>query len=144
MVNGPLVEDVVIAGDHHDGQRETIELRHGPVEQRVGDTRVIEQVAGDEHRVDLFRERQVDRLGERRLLAPAVVAREMAVGGVEDGRGAARVGRGQRSTLRPILVGGAQRGVSSSAFAIVSMPSSQASMLPRVGAARRCWIPAAS
>ena len=91
MVDRPLVEDVVVPGDHHDGQREAVELGDGPVEQRVGDPRVVEQVAGDEHRVDLLAQREVDRLGERRLLAPAVVAREMAVGGVEDRRRSARV-----------------------------------------------------
>jgi hypothetical protein len=91
-MDGLLVEDVGIARDHHDGQREPVELGDGPVEQRVGDTRVVEQVAGDEHRVDLLAQREVDRLGERRLLTPAVVTGEMAVGGVEDRRGPARVG----------------------------------------------------
>ena len=85
------VEHVVIARDHDDGAREGVELVRGPRQLLVGHPRAVEQVAGDEHGVDVLVAGESHRPFEGDLLATVGAGAEVAVGGVQHGRRPARV-----------------------------------------------------
>src|SRR4051812_32057676 len=69
----------MIAGQQDDGLVEPIELRRCPVEQVVTHPTVIEQISSNEHRVHVLGQRQVDRAGERFLLAIRLIGAEVAI-----------------------------------------------------------------
>ena len=85
-MHGGVVERVVVADEQHDGSLGAVELLRRPRQEVVGDPPVVEQVAGDEHRVDVGLDRVVDRPFEGALLEPraATADPEMHVGQMED------------------------------------------------------------
>ena len=67
VMRGALVERVVVARDDDDRAVERVELVGGPRQRGVGHARAVEQVADDEHRVDLLGACKRQRVGERAL-----------------------------------------------------------------------------
>src|SRR6202034_4523273 len=81
VVDRPLIDAVVVAGNHHHRPAEPAQLSDRAFHRLVADPGAVEQVSGDEHDVDVaVHGRPHDRLqtGHRRL-----VACNVDVGGVE-------------------------------------------------------------
>jgi hypothetical protein len=73
------VEAVVVADDQHYRPLRPVELFGGPFEDRIANPAVVEQIAGDEQRIDVELNAQIDRRREGSLARPAIGVIEMAV-----------------------------------------------------------------
>ena len=92
VVDGSLVVDVVVAGDHHAGNAELAQPTENFADEVVAHPLMVEQVADDEHHVDLVAVDQIFDHDERAQAVLVVIAvfgcaktaTEMHVGGMEE------------------------------------------------------------
>ena len=79
MVHGRLLEAVVIADDQDYRPLRSVKLFCSPFEDRIANPAVVEEIAGDEQRIHVELDAQIDSGREGPLARPAIRLVEMAV-----------------------------------------------------------------